>query len=188
MSTLDLFDLPKTITVGGVKYALRTGFKAVRDVLIACNDPELDDEARTVVMFEILLPEWTEIPPEHLEEAGKKLVDFIDCGQKDDGKAHPRVIDWEQDAGLIISAVNNVAHVDIRTLPELHWWTFFSYFMEIRESLLSNVLSIRQKKAKGKKLEKYEEEFYRENRAMIDLKKPETDEIRAEKENILKYL
>ena len=188
MSTLDLFRLPKTITVGDVKYTLRTDFEAVRDVLIACNDPELDDEAKSIVMLEILLPEWTNIPPEHLQDALQKLVDFIDCGQKDDGKPHPRVIDWEQDAGIIISAVNNVAHVDIRTLPQVHWWTFMSYFMEIRESLLLNVIAVRQKKAKGKKLEKWEQEFYNENRAIIDLKEKETEEIRAEKENILKYL
>ena len=188
MSTAELYGLPSTITAGGEKYTIRTDFRAVLDVLIACNDPELDDEARTVVMLEILLPGWEDIPQEHLQEAAERLVQFIDCGQKDDGKAHPRVVDWEQDAAIIIPAVNSVAHTDIRAAVQLHWWTFFSYFMEIRESLFSNVLSIRQKKAKGKKLEKYEEEFYRENRAIIDLKKPETDEIRAEKENILKYL
>lgn len=188
MSAAELYGLPGTLTIGGEKYALRSDFRAVLDVLIAYNDPELNDEARTVVMLEILLPEWNTIPQEHLPEACRKLVEFIDCGQKDDGKTHPRVIDWEQDAGIIIPAVNSVAHTEIRALPQLHWWTFFSYFMEIRESLLANVISIRQKKAKGKKLEKWEQDFYKENRAIIDIKKQDTEEIREEKANMLKYL
>ena len=41
--------------------------------------------------------------------------------------------------------------------------------MEIGESLFSSVLNIRQKRAKGKKLEKYEQEFYKDNRNLIDL-------------------
>lgn len=185
---MNAYYLPESLMIGGASYALRTDFRAALDVLIACNDPELDDEAKSIVMLEILLPEWTTIPPEYLQEALQKLVNFIDCGQKDDGKPHPRVVDWEQDAEIIVAAVNGVAHTEIRAAAQLHWWTFMSYFMEIRESLFSNVLSVRQKKTKGKKLEKWEQEFYNENRAIIDLKEKETEEIRAEKENILKYL
>ena len=185
---MNAYYLPNSLSIGGQKYALRSDFRAVLDVLIAFNDPELDDYAKQRVMLEILLPEWQNIPREHLQEACTKLVQFIDCGQKDDGKDHPRVIDWEHDAGIIIPAVNSVAHTEIRAVPHLHWWTFFGYFMEIRESLFSNVLSIRQKKAKGKKLEKWEQDFYKENRAIIDFKTPDTEEIRAEKDNILKHL
>lgn len=185
---MNAYYLPESLMIGGASYTLRTDFRAVLDVLIACNDPELDDEAKSIVMLEILLPEWTTILPEHLQEALQKLVNFIDCGQKDDGKPHPRVVDWEQDAEIIVAAVNGVAHTEIRAAVKLHWWTFMAYFMEIRESLLSNVIAVRQKKAKGKKLEKWEQEFYNENRAIIDLKEKETEEIRAEKENILKYL
>ena len=85
-------------------------------------------------------------------------------------------------------AVNAVAGKDVRCDPNLHWWTFFGMFMNVEGGLFGNVLHIRQKKAKGKKLEKQEEEFYRENRKIIDLGKKETSEVRAEKDNILKYL
>ena len=37
------------------------------------------------------------------------------------------------------------------------------------DGTFSNIVSIRSKRMKGKKLEKWEEEFYRENRKMIDL-------------------
>ena len=42
-------------------------------------------------------------------------------------------------------------------------------YMEIGEGTFRTVVSIRKKKRTGKKLEKWEEEFYRENRKMIDL-------------------
>ena len=185
---MNAYYLPESITVSGQQYALRTDFCAVLDVLIACNDPELNDEEKTLVMLEVLLPEWANVPQEYLQEALQKLVQFIDCGHTDEGDSSPRVVDWEQDAEIIVAAVNGVAHTEIRAVPKLHWWTFMSYFMEIRESVCSNVLAIRQKKAKGKKLEKWEQDFYKENRRIIDFHQAETDEIRAEKENILKYL
>ena len=50
-----------------------------------------------------------------------------------------------------------------RALTYLHWWTFMGYFCSIGESTLSTVVSIRDKILKGKKLEKYETEFRRDN-------------------------
>lgn len=179
--------LPQSITVSGVQYRLNTVYHAAITVLAAWNDEELDDEHKTQVMMDILLPDWREIPPEHRQEAVEKVVQYLDCGQKDDGKNHPRVIDWDMDAEIIIPAVNSVAGGDIRTMPELHWWTFFSWFMEIKESLFSSVLNIRIKKAKHKKLEKWEQEFYKENRSLIDMNTQDAEEIRKEKEEILKW-
>jgi hypothetical protein len=44
--------------------------------------------------------------------------------------------------------------------------------MEIgSKCLFASILDIRTKKAKGKKLEKHEQEFYRDNRALIDLER-----------------
>jgi len=70
----------------------------------------------------------------------------------------------------------------------MHWWTFLGYFNEIGECLLSTVINIRQKKNKGKKLEKYEQEFYRANKSLIDIKTRYTPEEQAEKERLLKLL
>ena len=117
-------------------------------------------------------------------EAVEKANDFLDCGSRWDKTPKPRMMDWEQDAGIIIPAVNAVAGQDIRLDPDIHWWTFFGWYMSIGDGLFATVLRIRGKKAKGKPLDKWEEEFYRENRQIIDLHTEETDEIRKEKENI----
>ena len=62
------------------------------------------------------------------------------------------------------------------------------YFSEIRESLFSTVLGIRLKKKKGKKLEQWEKDFYKENRTIVDMRTQEAEEIKQEKEAILKWL
>ena len=54
--------------------------------------------------------------------------------------------------------------------------------MEIGEGLFSSVLNIRHKRAKGKKLEKWERDFERENRRLIKLKSPESEEEKQRRE------
>lgn len=182
------YDLPTALCVGGKEYPIRTDFRDILNVLIAMNDPELDGESKMLVMLKIMFPGWKDIPPEHIPEALRKASEFIDCGFSDDGRNNPRIIDWKEDAGLIIPAVNSVAHKEVRAERNLHWWTFMGYFSEIGESLFSTVIGIRLKKKKGKKLEQWEKDFYKENRTLVDMRTQETEEIKKEKEAILKWL
>lgn len=182
------YDLPTSLMIGEVAFPIRFGWRAVMDIFAAYADSELDDDMKTEIMLQIIYPDWDKIPPQMLPEAIGKACEFLDCGMKPDKKNRPRTMDWEQDAAIIIPAINSVAGREIRLDPDLHWWTFFGWYMSISDSLFSSVVRLRQKKAKGKKLEKHEEEFYRENQKIIDLKKPESEEVRKEKENLLKWL
>ena len=59
------------------------------------------------------------------------------------------------------------------------------YFESIdAESLFGAVLSIRQKRAKGKKLEKYEREFLQNNRALISLETAESGKPKTAEEKL----
>lgn len=174
------WNLPVALEVAGTEYEIRTDFRAVLDIISAFGDPELPDYAKNQVMLEIL---YVTVPPdEHLEEAAKKAIWFIDCGRETDDKddkPKPRTMDWEQDAAIIFPAVNKIAGYETRNPHQYtHWWTFMGYFNEIGDGLFSQVLSIRQKKAKGKKLEKWEQEFYTENRELINLKANISEEER----------
>ncbi len=167
---MSAYELPTSLTVGGVDFTIRTDYRAILDILIALNDKVIDDRLKPVVILEIMYPDFKNISQENLQEAINKACWFIDCGKKyNDGKhIKPKLVDWEQDAGIIIPAVNKVAHVEIRSLEYLHWWTFMSYFMEIGDSLFSSVVSYRKKRAEHKKIEKWEKEFYNENKELID--------------------
>jgi len=62
----------------------------------------------------------------------------------------------------------------------LHWWSFLGYFNEIQEGLFSNILNIRQKKSKHKQLEKWEQDFYKENQDLIEFKTVYTEKEKEE--------
>lgn len=180
---MNVYDLPTSLEIGGIDYPIRTDFRAVIDVLISANDTELDPQSKAFVMLYIMFPTLENIPPELLQEALEKVCEFIDCGMKKSSAKQPRLLDWEQDAALIIPAINNVAHLEVRSLPYLHWWTFFGYFTQIGDCPLSTVVHIRTKKAKGQKFEQWEQEFYRENRSAVDFKSAAD----LEKEAVQKY-
>lgn len=163
------WNLPAALEVGGRTYNIRTDFRAALDIIAAFSDPELPDAAKQRVMVEIL---YEELPPEeHLEDAIKQALWFLDCGKKKDNTPRPQTMDWEQDAAIIFPAVNKIAGYETRNPQQYtHWWTFVGYFDEIQDGLFSQVLAIRQKRAKGKKLEKWEQEFLRDNRYLVELK------------------
>ena len=60
--------------------------------------------------------------------------------------------------------------------------------MEIQDGLASQVWAIRQKRAKGKKLEKWEKEFERNNPELVKLKRVYSEEQQKEINNIEKWL
>lgn len=185
---MNAYDLPTSLYIGEVEYRIRYGWRAILDILAACSDPDLDEQSKVYCLLKIFYPDWDKIPQARLAEACEKACEFIDCGQKNDGKPKPKMIDWAQDASIIIPEINKVAGREVRIDPNTHWWTFFGWFMGIGEGLLASVLHIRSKKAKGKKLEKWEQEFYTANKHIVDMKAPETDEAKREKENIMKWL
>ena len=181
---MNAYELPTSLNIGGVSFSIRTDFRAIIDILIAQNDPNLNTYGKRLVMLKILYENWENIPPEHVEEACRKACEFIDCGQTDDdpGKPKPRLMDWGQDGEMIIPAVNKVANTEVRAAPYMHWWTFCSYFMEAGECLFNTVLGIRSKKAHGERLEKWEKKFYYDNKKIIDIRTQLSDEEQAYKD------
>lgn len=178
---MSAWELPTSLNIGGVDWNIRTDFRAILDILKYFNDPEYEPDERWEVCLTILYKDFEDMPPELWNEAMERAVDFIDMGITDDGKPKPHVMDWEQDAPVIIPSVNRVLGTEIRAVKYMHWWTFLGAYMEIGESLFAQILEIRTKKAKGKKLEKWEQEFYRENKELVELKKKYTEEEEAER-------
>ena len=182
---MNSWKLPTSLNIGGVDYAIRTDYRAILDILRAFNDPDLPDWAKQEVMLQILFEDKDSLPESSLQEACEKAVAFIDCGHEpeDKGKTQPRLMDWDQDADMLIPAINKVYEGgDIRAASYIHWWTFLGYYMEIGDGLFSTVLNIRQKRAKGKKLEKWEREFERDNKRLIQLMTPISEEEKRRRE------
>ena len=92
------------------------------------------------------------------------------------------MVDFEQDFKIMIPAINRVAGKEIRGIDDIHWWTFLGWFMEIGECTYSMVLTIRSKQAKGKPLEKYEQEFLSQNGDLVRIRPRMTEEERQQLE------
>lgn len=176
--------LPTALTINDEDYSIRTDFRDVLNIIAAFGDPELEPEEKVYVCLFILYEDFESIPPDDYEAAYKEAIDFIDCGMMPDERKSPRTMDWEQDAPILFPAVNKVAGREVRATRYLHWWTFMGYFMEISEGVFSNVLNIRRKKAKGKKLEKHEREFWAANKDICVLRPKLTEEEQAAKDQL----
>ena len=177
--------LPESAEIGGTVYELNTDYRDVLEIIQYLNDPDKPNYLRWQIAIALFYE--GEIPYEHQGTAMEYLSSFISCGETDQ-KPGPQLMDWEQDAKAIIADVNKVAGKEIRALPYLHWWTFLSYFQAVGEGQLSTVVSIRDKLRRGKKLEQWEKEYYRENKARVDLKKKYSAEELAEQERLKKLL
>ena len=171
-----IYSLPTSVEVNGTEYAIQSDYRAVLDILTALSDGDLDEQDKAEAALTIFYPEFSSMPASDYQEALNQCFRFIDHGQetKTQGK-QPAVMSWEQDFDMIISPVNRIAGCEVRSLPYLHWWSFLSYYMEIGDCLFAQVVAIRDKKARGKPLDKQEREFYRRNREMVDLKTTYTE-------------
>lgn len=166
-----MYSLPKSVELSGIEYAVRSDFRAILDIIAALNDPDLTQQEKTYVSLFIFYVEANTIPQADMREAMDKLMWFINCGEPIDDKPRPVLMDWEQDFPLIVAPINRTLGFECRSAEYLHWWTFISAYYEIGECAFSTLVGIRQKLKRGKKLDKWEQEYYREHRDMVTLKK-----------------
>ena len=161
--------LPKSLVVNGIEHPIRYQYTAVLDIISALNDRELEDNEKVYIFLYIMYEDFEDIPEEDYAAALEEATKFMDNGMESEKKDNVKKVDFEYDAPLLIPAINRVAGREIRLDPDIHWWTFLGWFMEIGECTYSHVLNIRSKKASGKPLEKWETEFYTENKRLIDI-------------------
>ncbi len=181
-------ELPTTLTVNNKVYNIRSDFRNIFRILEAYEDADLYIHDKIRLCLKRLYVEA--IPYRDMQEAYEKACWFIDGGEqyKRCKPSNTKLVDWQQDEMPLFAAINNVARCEVRSLEYLHWWTFLSYYMSINGGLFSQIISIRIKKLKGKKLEKYEEEFYKANRDMIVIRKHISSEQQEEIDRLNKLL
>lgn len=187
--TADPWSLPEALELEGERYAIHPDFRDILQLMEVLERPDLPQEGRLYVALRLFYPEFAAMPRRLHPAAAKALMLFLAGGREEaEGPAGPKLLDWQQDAELILSDINRVAGQEVRALPFVHWWTFLAWFGAIGEGRLSAVVGIRRKLARGQRLEDWEQEYYRENRDRIQLRQPETPEDRAQKQALLRRL
>ncbi len=183
-----MYSLPVSITVNDKQFHItnKGDFRMVLDCFNALNDDELGEDYRVLASLIIFYEEFNDLIDlqkyqDYLEELTKQMYNFFNCGQAVPVGANMSrpVIDWDKDEQIICAAVNNVANTEIRSLDYLHWWTFMGYYLSVGESVLSTVVSIRNKLNRGKTLEKWEKDFKRENPEYFVWRRETLDEKKA---------
>ena len=183
--------LPMQAELGGVRYAIRSDYRDVLELLRWLNgqaDPALDQSERWYVAMRLFYPEFAALPQPLWPDATQFLTEFLAAGRREQPRPGPALMDWQQDAPLIAAGISKAAGQDVRTLPYLHWWSFFGWFDSIADGPFATVVALRDKLRRGKKLEPWEREFYRAHRAEVDLHRPASPEADAEKQRLLALL
>lgn len=176
---------PTSLYFDNRNYKIRYDMWSILDIIKCFNDYYLTDIERSIISLEIFYYDINKI--RDFDAAIEKMNWFIDCGNDYKEKAsNKKIMDWEQDFNLIKAPVNRILGYDIGS-RNIHWWTFMSAYMEIfsnENNLYANVINVRQKLNKGKKLEKHEQKFYYENIDMIKLKNELTPQELEESKKI----
>ena len=173
--------LPTSVEIGGESYEIRTDFRVILDIFVMLSDPDLSgaDRAEGILQMFYVSPDafsW-----------------FQNGGQEPDKRKSPKLVDWEQDYPLILPPINRVFGQDIRGIPYdaetntggVHWWTFLGAYNDLGDCTFAQVVRIRDKKARGKTLEKDEREWYRRNSNIVNMKRKLSQE---EETTISKWL
>lgn len=170
--------LPTSLEVDGELVKIDSDFRTALLVMQMYNDRALSLQSKHGLMLSMIYSvvddngEVVSTLPENVEEAANKAIWFLNIGmeEQDNVESKPRLIDYEKDSQHLFSAVNNVLSREVRSDDYMHWWTFYGFCQSIDDSsLMSNIISIRSKRASGKKLDQGELEFYKSNKDMIDI-------------------
>ena len=163
---MNLWQLPKQATIGGKTYGIYADFRDVLQIVGYLDDPALPVWLRWKIALRLFYD--GPIPYEYQKEAMDYLEEFLCCGRQ--GAQSTKRLDWKLDSDLILSDVNKVACCEIRELPFVHWWTFLAWFHGIGDGQLCTLVSIRDKLRRGKKLEGWEKDYFRQNKDRVLLR------------------
>lgn len=165
------WDLPLSVKIGGQDFAIRDkcDYRVVLDAVAALSDIDLTDEQKVQCALFIFYEDAPDIPD--YETAIREMFNIIRGGEDEEiGAERPKLMDWEHDFPQLAPPVGRVLGYDVRTPGRYtHWYTFLGGYMEIGDCTFSNIVTIRNKRTKGIKLEKWELEFYRNHRKLVDI-------------------
>ena len=168
--------LPTTLEVEGVEYGINSDFRPCLSAMQAMDDILIPDIEGYYFAMNIIFGEGNLARIKNHTQALSQMAWFLNCGRESTSRDSvdffaPPMIDWEQDGWLIFSGIAQTIGRDIRMDDYCHFWSFMAYFQGMGECTFTIVRSIRYKLAKRVKLENWEQEFYRKNRDIVDVKK-----------------
>ena len=191
MNTL-IDKFPTKALIDGRVYELNTDFRSCLKIILAFEDDELLDFEKAEIMLRNL---YGENIPKNTDEAIRKAIYFLDCGEEDDEKKvgtsnSTRLYSFTKDAKYIYSAIKQTHGIDLESIEYLHWWKFVYLFLDLNpECFFCKIIDLRNKKKKGK-LSKEEKRLYIQLYDILELNnKPKfTEEEQKEIDEFMELL
>lgn len=176
------WDLPIAVEIDGKKYAIRNkcDYRVVLDAISALKDEDLDPNLRVICALEIFYEDLNGC--KNIQKATDEMMTIINVGNKDTSKDEnkPVLMDWEKDINLLAPPISRVLGYSVRSADNFtHFFDFVGAYLEIGECTFASVVSIRNKRAKGKPLESWEREFFAENKDLVLLPQRLSEEDEA---------
>lgn len=174
---------PTSVIIDGREYPIRNkcDYRVILDCIDALNDTDLPEVDRMRCALYIFYEDVTQLA--NITEAINQMYNVIRGGEPEPTALaqKPAVMSWKHDFARIAPAVNRVLGYEVRDPDRyVHWYTLLGAYGEIGECTFSTIVSIRMKRMKGKKLDKWEREYLRDHWEQIELPIQLTPEERAE--------
>lgn len=124
---------PNTVEVGGKAYPVYTDFRDWLRFFDMQENNSIDKREKLLLMLEW----YKEKPPvDLLQESLEALILFAsrkDAPPPEDDrelgrKSTDKVLSWNFDAAYVYAAFLSVYHIDLLTVPEMHWHVFLALF------------------------------------------------------------
>lgn len=178
--------LPTKIKVNNNIYDINYDFRTAINILLAFEDNELTESEKIYIMIKNLYK--NEIPEEDYIEAINKAVKFIDGGNNDKIESkEKRIYSFKKDGNYIFSGINQTHNINLAEQPNLHWWVFLSFFMDMPPECTFGELIYYRKRKMENKLTKEEKEQYKKIKKLVDLDYKDEESIKARKDFFEEY-
>lgn len=178
------WSLPLSVQIGKKEFAIRNkcDYRVILDVIEVLNDDDLEaSEQIECALFIFYGNDELNTEKKVLKAIGKanlqtainEMMNIIKVDE-DDGEMSdkPKMMDWAKDFKHIAAPISRTLGYSVRDARNYtHWYDFIGAYQEIGECFWASVVSIRNKRYKGKKLEKWEQEFYSEHKDVINIQK-----------------
>ncbi len=170
--------LPDSVTVDGVQYKVRTGFKTWLAFL------EIYEDSRPFVQkcAELLKLCYMDTLPPTLIDAVEAMMRFFSCGREQkrpssSAASMRRIVDFKEDAEWIYASFLSVYGLDL-FCASLHWWQFTALFSALPDDCrICQVMHYRAVDLSSVK-DKEQKAFYRRMKRLYALPDNRSEEVK----------
>lgn len=124
--------LPEFVTVGSVKYGVRTDFRIWMEFARIMHEQNLCAKDKIMMILKLCIDgEKSKVFPDDAMEIIDALCKFYTCGKENKSRGSEKTecaLDFSLDSGYIYSAFLTQYGIDLLSIPYMHWYAFCALF------------------------------------------------------------